>query len=62
MPQKGKVWVCKLIRNAEAKQCFPNLSWRPTCPASFACLPYLTHPIPLINSLVETARTTLVSD
>ncbi len=40
-------------------QCFPNLSWRSPCPASFVCLPYLTHLIPLINSLVETARTKL---
>ncbi len=42
------------------EQCFPNLSWRTPCPASFVCLPYLTHLIPLINSLVETARTKLV--
>ncbi len=45
------------------KQCFPNLSWRPPCPAYFACLSYLTHLILLISSLVETARTKLgVSD
>ncbi len=45
------------------EQCFPNLSWRPPCPAPFVCLPYLTHLIQLINSLVETATTELgVSD
>ncbi len=32
-------------------------------PAPFVCLPFLTHLIPLISSLVETARTKLgVSD
>jgi len=41
-------------------QCFPNLS---PCTAPFVCLPYQTHLIPLISSLVETARTKLgVSD
>ncbi len=30
-------------------QCFPNLSWRTPCPASFVCLPYLTHMIQLIS-------------
>ncbi len=45
------------------EQCFPNLSWRPPCPAYFACVSYLTHLIPLISSLVETARIKLgVSD
>ncbi len=43
--------------------CFPKLSWRPPCPAPFVRLPYRTHLIPLISSLVETARTKLgVSD
>uniref|UniRef100_A0A8C1UDJ8 Tc1-like transposase DDE domain-containing protein n=1 Tax=Cyprinus carpio TaxID=7962 RepID=A0A8C1UDJ8_CYPCA len=31
----------------------------PPCPALFVCLPYLTHLIPLISSLIETARTKL---
>ncbi len=44
-------------------QCFPNLSWRTPSPAHFVCLPYLTHLIQLISSLVETARHDLgVSD
>ncbi len=43
----------------ELEQWFPNLSWRPPCPAPFLCLPYLTHLIPLISTLVETARTKL---
>ncbi len=44
-------------------QWFSNLSWRTPSPAHFVCLPYLTHLIQLISSLVETARHKLgVSD
>ncbi len=44
-------------------KCFPNLSWRTPSPAHFVCLPYLTHLIQLISSLVENARHDLgVSD
>ncbi len=40
-------------------QGFSNLSWRTPSPAHFVCLPHLTHLIPLISLLVETARTKL---
>ncbi len=50
------------ISNALA-QWFSNLSYKHPCPAHFACLPYQTHLIQLICSLVETARPELgVSD
>ncbi len=52
-----------LILFDSIEQCFPNLSWRTPCPAPFVCLSYLTYLIPLISSLVETAKTKLaVSD
>ncbi len=42
---------------------FSNLSYKHPCPAHFACLPYQTHLIQLISSLVDTARPELgVSD
>ncbi len=42
---------------------FSNLSYKHPCPAYFVCLPYQTHLIQLISSLVETARHELgVSD
>ncbi len=34
------------------KQCFPNLSWRTPSPAYFVCLPYLTHLIHVLQSLL----------
>ncbi len=38
------------------EQWFSNLSCKHPCPAHFVCLPYQTHLIQLISSLVETAR------
>ncbi len=38
------------------EQWFSKLSRKHPCPAYFVCLPYQTHPIQLISSLVETAR------
>ncbi len=59
----GKSLCSKKHLDDPLGQCFPNLSWRTPSPAHFVCLPYLTHLIPLISSLVETARHELgVSD
>ncbi len=33
-------------------QCFPNLSWRTPSPAHFVCVPYQTHPIHVLQSLL----------
>ncbi len=47
----------------QSKPVLPKPVLRTPCPAPFVCLLYLTHLIPLISSLVETARTKLgVSD
>ncbi len=67
----GRTWMCSkwngtVLHFAQytvtaqcLDQCFPNLSRRTPCPAPFVCLSYLIHLIPLISSLVETARTKL---
>ncbi len=31
---------------------FPNLSWRPPCPAHFVYIPYQTHPMHVLQSLL----------
>ncbi len=51
-----KVILCFLRSLYTLIQCFPNLPWRTPSPAYFVCLPYLTHLIQLISSLVETGR------
>ncbi len=50
-------------KNVKGYPVLPKPVLEDPCPASFVCLPHLTHLIPLISSLVETARTELgVSD
>uniref|UniRef100_A0A672L6K0 Uncharacterized protein n=1 Tax=Sinocyclocheilus grahami TaxID=75366 RepID=A0A672L6K0_SINGR len=59
--------MTRMYKNNEIRKTFIHQEvveiQMPPCPAPFVCLPYLTHLIPLISSLVETARTKLgVSD
>ncbi len=42
------------MSNTIDSQWFSNLSYKHPCPAHFVCLPYQTHLIQLISSLVET--------
>ncbi len=59
-------WLHKVAitgRAINTRPMLPKPVLEDPCPATFACLPYLTHLIPLINSLLETARTKVgVSD
>ncbi len=45
-----------IIKSVRYTQWFSNLSCKHPCPAHFVCLPYQTHLIQLISSLIETAR------
>ncbi len=49
MHKKEENLVCRAV--------VPKPVLEDPCPAPFVCLPYLTHLIPLISSLVETAIT-----
>ncbi len=42
------------------EQCFPNLSWTTPNPAHFVCLPYLTHLIHVLQSLLMSCCTVYI--